>query len=303
MPVLSESIDESSTPPAGSMTRRGESAMSRLELVFRRDGDCTRMSVPVQQPPWRAIRAFQNAERQAVVHLHNVSGGILAGDSLSLLVEAGSGARVQVTSIGATRVYRRRPGSAVARLFTSIRIGDGAVVEYLPDAIIPFAASRFSQSTVISLGSNAGFIGWETIAAGRIASGEEFAFDLFHSECGIFSERRPLALERYSLEPAACDPRSVARWGGFRYTASLYVCHTGVALNRWLALESKLNGIAFDRSVATARWGVSALVADGLVIRGLACEAYEITAGLHTFWETAKRELWGERAILPRKIN
>ena len=39
----------------------------------------TRMFVPAQEPPWRAIRAFQNPQRQAVVHLHNVSGGDSVG--------------------------------------------------------------------------------------------------------------------------------------------------------------------------------------------------------------------------------
>ena len=39
--------------------------------------------------------------------------------------------RVQVTSVGATRIYRQRAGRATARLSTSIRVGDGAMLEYL----------------------------------------------------------------------------------------------------------------------------------------------------------------------------
>jgi urease accessory protein len=261
------------------------------------------MVVLKQEPPWRAIRAFQNSQRQALVHLHNVSGGILAGDTLDLSIEAGPATRVQVTSVGATRIYRQRRDRSDARLSTSIRVEEGAVVEYLPDPIIPFCGSRFSQSTVVSLGPNAGFIGWETIAAGRIASGEEFAFDFFGSEFCIRSETRPLALERYSLTPSVQDPESVARWGRFRYTATLYVCHTGVAQPRWSELECRLNEIAFLRTSHGERWGASTLVAGGLVIRGLAVEAHQITAGLHTFWDYAKQEVWGEPALPPRKIN
>jgi hypothetical protein len=41
----------------------------------------------------------------------------------------------------------------------------------------------------------------------------------------------------------------------------------------------------------------------GLGIRGMALEAHQITTGLHTFWNLAKQELWGEPAIPPRKIN
>ena len=278
-------------------------APNRLDLRFIPDGAFTRMFVLTQQPPWRAIRAFQNSLGQALVHLHNVSGGILSGDSLHLAIEAAPGAHVQVTSVGATRVYRHRPGRAVARLSTSVQIGEDAMLEYLPEAVIPFAGSRFSQSTTVSLGRNAGFIGWESIAAGRIAGGEEFAFDFFHSEFSVCSDVRPLSLERWSLTPSTGASRSVARWGRFRYTTTLYVCHTGVAQPRWLDLESCLNRLAMAHTSQSARWGVSTLIANGLVVRGLALEAHQITAGLRTFWEHAKQEIWGERAVFPRKIN
>jgi len=267
------------------------------------EGGVTRMFVPIQEPPWRAIRAFRNPRRQAVVHLHNVSGGILSGDALRLSIEAGTDTRVQVTSVGATRIYRQRPDRATAHLHTSIRVGAGAMLEYLPDVVIPFASSRFSQTTAVSLGPNAGFIGWETLAAGRIAGGEEFGFDFFHSENSVCHGTRPLALERYILEPSAGDPRSIARWGRFRYSATLYICHTGIPQPRWIGLESCLNDLAFGQTSHASRWGVTALVAAGLVIRGLGLEAHHITSGLFTFWDLAKRELWGEPAIPPRKIN
>lgn len=298
MPVL-----ELSTPVPARMPVPRSGAGGRLELSFAVEDGFTRMHVPVQEPPWRAIRAFQNPLRQAVVHLHNVSGGVLSGDSLDLAIEALAGTSVQVTSVGATRVYRQRQGRSPAQLFTSIHIGDGAMLEYLPDVVIPFAGSRFRQSTAVSLGSNSGYIGWEMLAAGRIASGEVFEFDSFHSESSIRSGARPLAIERYSLTPSAADPRSVARWGRFRYSATLYICHTGATQTRWINLESRLNDLAFVRTCYESRWGVSALVADGLAIRGLALEAHQITLGLHTFWNLAKQELWGEPAIPPRKIN
>lgn len=261
------------------------------------------MFVPAQQPPWRAIRAFSNRNSQAVVHLHNVSGGILAGDALELSIEAGPASRVQVTSVGATRIYRHRVGRETARVAAAICVERDAVLEYLPDIVIPFGGSRCSQLTDVSLGPNAGFIGWESLAAGRVASGEEFAFDYFHSEVSLRSETRPLAMERYSLEPCARDPRSPVRWGRFRYLATLYVCHTGIEASRWTVLESGLNDYAFNQSTSESRWAVSALVASGLVIRGMALEAHQITAGLLRFWGMAKQDIWGEPAIPPRKIN
>jgi urease accessory protein len=303
MSVLHVPVIEQLSAASAGVQEIGTCAPSRLMLRFSQDGTDTRLFVPVQDPPWRAIRAFRNSLRQAVVHLHNVSGGILAGDSLHLSIEAGPATRAQITSVSATRIYRHRPGRSVARVGTSIRVEEGAMVEYLPDAVIPFTGSRFSQSTFVSLGRNAGFIGWETVAAGRIASGEEFGFDLFRSQCTVSSDTRPLAMERYSLTPSAKDPRSVARWGRFRYTTTMYVCHTGVATAQWNRVESMLNELAFLRTCDAQRWGVSALVAGGIVIRGMALEAHQINSGLYAFWDLAKEELWGEPALAPRRIN
>lgn len=70
------------------------------------------MYVDQQQPPWKVVRAFANGNGGSLVHLHNVSGGVLSGDRLILDIDAGPGSIVQVTTTGATRLYRHRAGSA-----------------------------------------------------------------------------------------------------------------------------------------------------------------------------------------------
>jgi hypothetical protein len=99
------------------------------------------MRVGAQDPPWKVIRAFEQPNGGALVHLHNVSGGILAGDRLSLHIDVGAGAIAQVTSTSATRLYRHRAGAPDSEQHLSISVAEGAVLEYLPDAIIPFAGS------------------------------------------------------------------------------------------------------------------------------------------------------------------
>src|SRR5579863_9030048 len=94
-----------------------------------------------QDPPWRIVRAFPNSEGEALAHLHNVSGGVLDSDDLRLRVEVGSQARVQLTTTGATRVYRSRSPQAISRQSVDVTVGAGAMLEYLPDPLIPFAHS------------------------------------------------------------------------------------------------------------------------------------------------------------------
>jgi urease accessory protein len=50
-------------------------------------------------------------------------------------------------------------------------------------------------------------------------------------------------------------------------------------------------------------WGVSSLVAHGLVVRCLARGGREVLPGLQAIWRSAKRHLYDREAIPPRKVN
>ena len=108
-----------------------------LSLRFEDSGGQTVLRLKQQQPPWRVIRAFPNASGETLAHLHNVSGGVLDSDDLRLQVEIGPDARAQITTTGATRIYRSRSKDAVSRQRIEVTIGERGLLEYLPDALIP----------------------------------------------------------------------------------------------------------------------------------------------------------------------
>src|SRR6185436_11914348 len=86
-----------------------------------------------QRPPLKVVRTFPIGEAATLTHLHNLSGGVLGNDLLELSVEVGDGARAQLTSTGATRLYRCRPGATAAMQRQRFRVGRGALLEFLPD--------------------------------------------------------------------------------------------------------------------------------------------------------------------------
>jgi len=97
------------------------------------------------------VRAFALEDGTALAHLHNVSGGLLGGDYLAMQVNLASGAKVQLTTTGATRIYRSREGFSATTQCNEVSIAEGALLEYLPDATIPFAGARYLQRTSINL--------------------------------------------------------------------------------------------------------------------------------------------------------
>jgi urease accessory protein len=273
-----------------------------LSLNFTPGRDRTLLHVLRQEPPWRALRAFPNNAGEALLHLHNVSGGILGGDKLRLEATLQPGARAQISAVSATRVYRSRSQASLASQTTTLHVGTDALLEYLPDPLIPFAHSRFEQKTEIHLDQGAGLIWWETLAAGRISSGESFAFDHLSVDTAIFAAGRPVAIERYSLNPASKEMSSPARFGTFRYSSTMYACRAGEPLDSWLSLEEELNLLGRAMSVDGVKWGASTLVTDGVVIRGMAHGAQQVSDGLQAMWRTAKQRIWKRPALAPRRI-
>jgi urease accessory protein len=294
-------VDEHSLPAIGNTQVKGQ---LRLTFAYQQDQQQTRLITCEQSPPLRVVRAFSQPDGAALAHLHNLSGGILGGDQLALTVNVGAKASVQLTSTGATRLYRCRPGMVAASQTTTIQVQEGGLLEYLPDPLIPFAGARYHQYSTIELADDAGLFWWETVAPGRAARGELFAYDQLHLLTKITAQGRPLAIERFTLEPQRKPISSLARLGPYNYFCSLYICRVGVDAARWLKLERTLNALAYQISTPNdVSWGVSCLVAHGLVVRGVSCQGYKITAGLMKFWQEAKQILYGREAILPRKIH
>ena len=275
-----------------------------LSLRFEDIASQTVLRLKHQHPPWRVIRAFPNTAGETLAHLHNVSGGVLDSDDLHLQVEIGPNARAQITTTGATRIYRSRSERATSRQRTEVTVARHGLLEYLPDAIIPYARSRFEQSTTIDLHNEATLFWWETIAPGREAAGEVFDYHLLSSSLDLRADGQSVAFERYAIEPEIRNPASAARLGPFRYFSTFYVCQAGRAAPSWLELESQLGNLAEELSrPGELLWGVSALAACGLAIRGVALKGRDLTLGLTRFWRAAKWSLCGRVAAIPRKIN
>jgi urease accessory protein len=243
----------------------------------------------------------------AVTHLHNLSGGVLGGDRLEVEVNVGPHAQAQLTTTGATRIYRHRPGPDASQR-TTLRVARDGLLEYLPDPLIPFAGARYQQQTSIDLAEDAGLFYWELLAPGREASGEIFAYERLGITLELCAGGEPVALERMELEPALRPLTSPVRWGAYRYLATLYICRVGMAAQVWSSLEDELAALAQTPYVTGAAcagavvWGVSTLAAHGRVVRGLGAGGRQLQAGLVSFWAAAKQALYGRAAHMPRKL-
>jgi urease accessory protein len=277
---------------------------STLHLCFEpNQSGATILRVKQQEPPWRVVRGFPVLSGETLVHIHNLSGGVLDTDSLVCRIEVAPGAQAQVTTTGATRVYRSRSPHLAAVQQSAVTVGEGAYLEYLPDQLIPFAGSRFHQTVSIDLQPGASLIWWERFAPGREAAGEIFQYDSLASSLDLVAAGDPVAAERWTLAPLRRRLDSVARLGPFLHFASCYVCRVGEAAAYWKNFESELQKLAGRESNAGILWGVSCLKAHGVVIRGVSKSGLLLREAWTEIWKAAKWLLCGRAATLPRKIQ
>jgi urease accessory protein len=284
----------------------GGRARTLLRLDFSPDSTSgqTFLADSYQESPLKVVRAFTMEDGTALAHLHNVSGGLLGGDHLALQLNLANSAKVQLTTTGATRIYRNREGFSATTQCNEISIEEGALLEYLPDAMIPFARARYLQRTTIELAAGAGMFWWEIIAPGREASGELFAYEEFTVKTCVSVLGRRIAAENLRLRPGRDNVSSLARLGQYRYFATFYVCRVGLESGAWRMAEESLRELTAGMTHRDEiLWGVSSLVAHGLVVRCLARNGRNILPGLHAVWRSAKRHLYNREAIPPRKVN
>lgn len=233
-----------------------------------------------QDPPWKVIRAFG-----PLVHLHNVSGGILSGDRLSLEVEAA--APMLITTTGATRLYRHRAGAEDSSQRAKFFIREGATLEYLPDPLIPFAGSRHSQHVSLELERGATLIWWEVLA-------NTFAFERLEISSVVDICGRPALRENFVLEPSKRPLTSAARMGGSTHFTSFHVFSEGKTSAFWSNMVDRL------RRAVPEGWGVSALASGGVTARALLKRHHpELLDALRN---AASMLVNGKPSVPPRKV-
>ena len=137
----------------------------------------------------------------AFIFVQQFGDGFVGGDRCRIGIDCGPDTSVHVTTQAATNLYRTE--QSFAKQCVNLSAGPGAILEYLPDATVPFRGSRFSQRTCLSVDPTATAIVGELLLPGRVARGELHAYEHFRAE---FEARRPdgalLFADLLRLEPA-----------------------------------------------------------------------------------------------------
>jgi urease accessory protein len=267
-----------------------------LALAFERRGGRTVLTERRFALPLQALEPMPlDGDGSLCLMLLNPTGGLVGGDRLVTEITLGPRAHVCLTTPSATKVYRTPGPPAVQE--TTIGLGEGAILEYLPDHVIPHPDSVFHQSLTVTMGPGSRAILSDAFAIGRLAREERWEFIELVSRTTITRQGRPLFLDRIRLAPA----RGIPEFGGmegFGYLATLALFADGS--ERWenmvRALEEQLG------EFPAVRGGASPTSGGGCLVRFLAPSAHDLGQATRGLWTLARRLLLDLPALDLRKF-
>lgn len=156
-----------------------------------------------------------------VVNIVNPTAGLLEGDRVECRVAVESGARLLLTTPSASRAHRMRRGSA--ELVQELRVAKGGFLEFWPELFIPQGGTRYRQRTELRVEEGGELVFFESLAPGRVASGESFAFHELKWETDVWQDTTHVARERYLLTPESESVRTLRAVFPDAYYASGFV--------------------------------------------------------------------------------
>jgi urease accessory protein len=240
--------------------------------------------------------SFQDHDDQPFVLLHNSAGGFVEGDAAELYVLAEPGTRSLFTTTAATKFYKCEAAGTSYDL-VNFTVGEQALVEYLPDEVIPFAESRIERTTRVTLRASSRLFASDVISAGRVSYGvgELFAFASMRSQFELRINGRLAVLDRL----VAREPEEVAAlprlWGGHLHLATVAAYAPNLPRGLVEQVQERCEALA-------GHCEAGATMVDGVIfVRVLADQVWQAHEAVYSIWETVRPTIAGKPAHRIRK--
>ncbi len=260
----------------------------RLSLAFGRCGGRTVLSDAYAAIPMQAMPAVHHDDLGCTcAYIVNPTGGLVDGDKIEIDVSLAERTHVFLTAPAATKVYRS--SGSFASQDVRIEVGPGAVLEYLPGYVIPYAGSRCRQKTRIDMSSGSTALVLDCFATGRTGSGEHLRFREYRSVLEINYAGEAVLFEKTVLEPGLTDYDAPGFLEGCRACAVLAVVHDKPGLEKAL-----LNGLKMAAgSMEGISAGASVLSSHGVCVRLTASGMRFMEKAVHELWRAARKIILG----------
>ena len=230
-------------------------------------------------------------------------GGIAGGDQLTVDIELATNAHALITTPGASKWYKARaspslpvarPASVPASQRIALRLGQGAVLEWLPQETIVFNRANARTEAIVELADDALYLGWEVLCFGRTAAGETFSAGRFHQRTTIRRRGSIIWNERGTLEGGGTLMNSPIGLGGHPVCATFLAAGRDVPQSLLDAARNAIAPLPQAERVALTR------LPNLIVARYLGPSGEQAREAFVALWRVLRPALARRDAVLPR---
>lgn len=227
---------------------------SRLDVLFQEG--CAKIRIP---------ESFDGRMEAVLI---NSSGGLTGGDRLGWGFHAGAGTHLTLTTQACEKIYKAAADTALVE--TSISVGEGACLHWLPQESILFDRASLTRRLEVDLHETAEFVGVEAILLGRKAMGEAMREGLVRDRWRIRRDGKLVHAEELALSGAVADiaAEQAVLGGNVAFATLLYV-----------GPKAEAHGAALKRLDCGAQIGIS-FWNDKLIARFIGSDGFTLRKSL-----------------------
>lgn len=276
--------------------------MGRLELGVSVRGGRSVAARQFHEGALRVLRPhYPDDSGQVCYVVVNPGGAYLGADLFLVDIEVQDGADLLLTTQSATKVYRT-PGSYAEQRMT-VRLGEGARLELMPDQLIAYREASYRQRTSVTLRPSSSLVMAEVVTPGWSPDGAAFRYEEVRLRNDIRIEAADgdpqlLALDNLLIRPPLHDVTGLGFMEGYSHLGSLVVVDARVdqaladQLHGLTAGRESLTGISLTRTVAGTT---------GLVLRSLSHSTDELNLLLRSCTDLLRGLWYGQAPLNLRK--
>lgn len=266
-------------------TSRSKQAILRA-LCSSQDGK-TELTACYATAPLKVAKPFrEEASNGLILYMMDVSPGLLEGDHYDIAVTLEQDARLILTNQSFTKVH---PSGQLASIMEQrFTVGPNAVLEYMPEPAIPYAASRFEGVTCFHLEEGAAVMFGDIWTPGRTQRGERFAFHSISNRTEIYRGESLIGWDHLLLKPERDKIGNLGAMEQYTHQASFWLFYEGGELE---VLVDRIRRLLPTGDELLA--GASLHAHGGLAVRMLGMNVWQLQQLQHRIWAECRSSLWG----------
>jgi urease accessory protein len=192
-----------------------------LSLCFDRLAGRTRMKESYFRTPLQVMKAIPDSSDCLCVYMLSPTGGVVQGDKYNIRITLEAGSHALITTIAANKVYKMPDGCAEQTI--QIEVHEGAILEYVPDALILFEDSDLRQEMSVKLHDGALCVLQDIVMGGRLARQEILKFRRFQNQIRVDDSQGLLLLDLVDFQPKPEDLQRIGLLDGYAAWANWYL--------------------------------------------------------------------------------